>query len=93
VVGLEAGCDLDGLATCFGATTVTPGSGVADPAVCDIAVPLSKAVDRMATAEAATKLDDNLMTVSSQIQAGCAIPIRPRYHGYSFFRTSASQGS
>jgi hypothetical protein len=54
---------------------------------------LSKAVDRMATAEAATKLDDNLMTVSSQIQAGCAIPIRPRYHGYSFFRTSASQGS
>lgn len=67
-------CGLCGLATCFGATTVMPGSGVADPvAVCDTAVPLgphSNTVDRIATDERATKLGDNLMAMSSQIQAG-----------------------
>ena len=57
---------LCGLATCLGASTVMLGSGVAEAvAVRDIAVPLgphNNAVDRIATAEGATKLDDNLMT-------------------------------
>jgi hypothetical protein len=60
---------------------------VAEPvAVCDTAVPLrphSNAVDRIATAEDATGLDDNLMTMSSQIQEGHAVPVRTRYHTYS----------
>jgi hypothetical protein len=50
-----------------------PGSWVAEPvAVCDIAGPLrphSNAVDKMAKAEGVKKLDEDLMTVSSQIQA------------------------
>ena len=72
------------LATCFGATIVMLGSGVAAPvAVCDTAVPLrphSNAVDKMAIAEGATMLDEDLMTVSSQIQDGkchpsiCTVP-------------------
>src|SRR6476660_6655037 len=57
-----------GLATCLGGATVTLGSWVLEPvAVCDIAVPLgphNNAVDRIATAERATTLDDNLMTMS-----------------------------
>ena len=56
------------LATCFGAATVTLGSELDEPAVCDRAVPLraqSNAVDRIATAEDATKPDDILMTMSS----------------------------
>src|SRR3981081_3056469 len=63
------------------------GSAVAEPvAVCDTAVPLrphSNAVDRIATAAGATGLDDNLMTMSSQIQEGYAVPVRTRYHNYS----------
>jgi len=54
-----------GLATCFGATTVMLGSGAATPVSgCDIAGALrlhSNAVDRIAIAEGATKLDDDLM--------------------------------
>jgi len=77
---------LCGLATCFGAWTVMLGSEVAKPvAVCDIAVPLgphNNAVDRMATAEGATKLDDNLMTCPSQIRDGNAVPIVARYHTF-----------
>jgi hypothetical protein len=45
-----------------------PGSGAAAPvSICDIAVPLrlhSNAVDRIAIAEGATKLDDDLMIIS-----------------------------
>jgi hypothetical protein len=56
-----------GLATCFGASTVMVGSGPAEPvAVCDDAGPHSKTVDKTATAEGATKLDDNPMTMSSR---------------------------
>jgi len=72
--GLATRCGLFGLATCSGATTVMPGSGVADPvAVCDTAAPLrphSNTVDRIATGERATKLGDKLMAMSSQIEAG-----------------------
>jgi hypothetical protein len=56
------------LATCFGAATVTLGSELEEPAACDRAVPLraqSNTVDRIATAEGATKPDDNLMAKSS----------------------------
>ena len=56
------------------------GSGAAEPAaVCDIAVPLrlhSNAVDRIAIAEGATKLDDGLMIISDQIQDGHSVPMR-----------------
>jgi hypothetical protein len=54
---------LYGLATCFGASTVTPGSWV-----CDIAAPLrphNNAADRIAPAEGAPRLDEILMTRSS----------------------------
>jgi hypothetical protein len=60
-----------GLAICFGASTVTLGSWGTEPVpVCDIAVPLklqSNAVETSAIAEDATKLDDNLMTVSPKV--------------------------
>ena len=60
--------DRCGLATCFGASTVMLGSWAAEAGVgCDIAVPLrlhSNAVDRSAIAEGATKLDDDVMTIS-----------------------------
>jgi hypothetical protein len=56
------------------------GSGAAAPvAVSDIAVPLwlhSNAVDRIAIAEGATKLDNDLMTISDQIQDGHSVPVR-----------------
>jgi hypothetical protein len=70
-----------GLAVCFGATTVTLGSAAPD-AVCDIAgrpKPNSNAIDRMATAEGATKLD-SLMARSSEIRGG-----------YAFYLLSASE--
>ena len=71
--GLAARRDLFGVATCFGATTVMPGSGVLDPvAVCDTAVPLrphSNAIDREAANERAKKLGDILMAMFSQIPA------------------------
>jgi len=60
--GLATG--LCGLATCFGASTVMPGRVPEPVAVCDTAVPLrahNNAVDRIATAEGATRLDDILM--------------------------------
>ena len=56
---------LCGLATCVGASTVMLGSGAGPVAVCDTAVPLepqSNAVDTIAMAEGAAKLEDNLMT-------------------------------
>ena len=56
------------------------GSGAAAPVSgCDIAVPLrlhSNAVDRIAIAEGATKLDDDLMIISDQIQDGHSVPMR-----------------
>src|SRR6202011_947392 len=55
-----------GLATCFGASTVTLGS-VEFGVVCDIAAPVklhSNAAERIATAEGATRLDDILITRS-----------------------------
>jgi hypothetical protein len=56
----------DGLATCFGASTVTVGSeGAGAVAVCAVAGPHSKIVDTTATTEGATTLDDNLMTMFS----------------------------
>jgi hypothetical protein len=55
-----------GLAACFGASTVMLGSGAAGVAVCDAAGPNSKTADMTATAEGTTKLDDNLMTMSSR---------------------------
>jgi hypothetical protein len=69
------GFGLCGLATCFGASTVMPGSWPAGPvAVCDIAVslrPHSNAVDRIAKAEGATKLEDNLMTRLPNLERKC----------------------
>jgi hypothetical protein len=54
------------------------GSEAPEPvAVCDTAVPLrphTNAVDKMAIAEGATMLDEDLMTVSSQIQDGKCHP-------------------
>jgi hypothetical protein len=54
-----------GLALCSGGVTVMLGSGVAEPvAVCDTAVllsPHSNAVDKMAIAERAKRLDEDLM--------------------------------
>ena len=57
---------LCGLAACFGATTVMVGSEAAPVAVCEVAGPHSRIVDTAATAEGATKLDDNLMIMSSR---------------------------
>jgi hypothetical protein len=59
---------------------VTLGSEVEDPAVCDTAAPpraQSNAVDRMATAEGATKPDDNRPTISFRIRDGFC---RPNVH-------------
>jgi hypothetical protein len=68
-----------GLATCFGASTVTLGSEEAGPvAVCDVAGPHSKIVDKTATTEGATKLDDNLMTMFSQWRR-CRLNMYARY--------------
>jgi hypothetical protein len=60
------------LATCFGASTVTPGSRVAE-SVCDIAGPLrphNNSIDKSATAELATKSDESLIAMSSQLGTG-----------------------
>jgi hypothetical protein len=61
---------------CFGASTTTLGSEVVAPpedvAVCDIAVPLrphsSSAIDKMATARLATKSEEILIALSSQMR-------------------------
>jgi hypothetical protein len=54
-----------GLAACFGASTVTEGSGAGElVAVCDATGPHSKTVDKKAKAEGATNFDDSLMTMS-----------------------------
>ena len=64
-----------GLATCFGATTVMPGSRLVEPvAVCATAVPFSNTVDRTARAEGATRPDDILITRSPKSGDQC----RPR---------------
>ncbi len=71
--------DLCGLATCFGASDRDGGSEAAEPVwVCDIAVPLGphgNAVDRIARAEGAAKLDDNLTTCPLP-KAGTGMPSR-----------------
>jgi hypothetical protein len=78
---LLAACDLCGglairlccLANCFGAKTVTLGSEELG-LVCDIAAPVrlhSNAVDRMATAEDAIRLDDILITRSPETGRKC----------------------
>jgi hypothetical protein len=62
---------LCGLAICFGASIVTPGSRA-----CDMAVPLrphNNAVAMIATAESVTRLDDILITRSPQMPS----PVRP----------------
>ena len=82
---LAACLGLSGLATCLGASTVMLGSGVAAVAVCDMAVslgPHNNAIDRIATAEGATNLDDNLMTCPSKIRDGHAVPTGARYHAF-----------
>jgi len=62
---LAARSGLIGFATGFGASTVTGGSVLVEPAViCDAAGPHSKAVDKTARAEGTTKLDDSLITMS-----------------------------
>ena len=64
------GLGFSGRSNCLGAPTTTPGSEVTPAtrgSVCDIAGPMelhSDAVNRMATAEGATRLDDILMTRS-----------------------------
>jgi hypothetical protein len=63
--------DMCGLATCFGASTVTGGIVAAEPVgICDAAGAHSKIVDKAATAEGTTRLDENLMTMSFQIRDG-----------------------
>jgi hypothetical protein len=58
---------------CFGASTVTLGSEEAGPvAVCDTAGPLSNAVDKIAAADEAAKLD--LMTCSPKLRTGNVVP-------------------
>ena len=64
-----------------------PGSGAATPvSICDIAVLLrlhSNAVDRIAMAEGATKLDDDLIVISDQIQDRHSVPMRTKVpHAY-----------
>lgn len=72
-----------GLAACIGASTVTAGSCVAEPvAVCDTAVPHAphnNAVERIATAEGAARLDDILTTVLPNPDIN-ALPVRTPYH-------------
>jgi hypothetical protein len=63
-------CGFSGLATrCFGAWMVMLGSELPAEGVCDIAVPPrphNNAIDRIATAAGATRLDDILMRRSSK---------------------------
>ena len=61
-----------GLATCFGASTMTPGSEAAEPvAACAVPPrPHSNSIDTIATAGLAAKIDENLMAVSSQNRDG-----------------------
>ena len=73
-------------ARCLGASTTMFGSEVVAPegiAVCDIAVSLrphsSSAIDKIATAELATKSDENLTAVFSQMRGQ---PISSRNSGY-----------
>jgi hypothetical protein len=67
--GLTTGSARCGLAICFGAGTVMLGSWLVGPvAVCEAAVPLSNTVDRTATAEGATRLDDIPINAFSQIR-------------------------
>jgi len=63
------------------------GSEAPEPvAVCDIAGPHSRIVDTTATAEDATKLDDNLMTISPE--GGRAAPMSMHVTAHSRnFRT------
>src|SRR5581483_2888681 len=70
-----------GLASGFGATTVTLGS-VEPGVVCDIAAPVrlhSNAVDRIATAADATKLDDIVILVLPNPDLN-AVPVRTPHH-------------
>jgi hypothetical protein len=68
---------LGGLATCFGASTVTEGSVAEEPVgICDAAGPHSRTVDKAATVEGTTRLDDNLMTMSFLIPHGDAVRVK-----------------
>src|SRR4051812_516128 len=59
--------DTCGLATRFGASTVTGGIVAAEPVgICDAAGAHSKIVDKAAMVEGTTRLDENLMTMSFQ---------------------------
>src|ERR1700761_5081030 len=68
-----------GVATCFGSTTVTLGSDVEGPAVCDTAALPGKhsiVVDKRTTAAGATRPDDNLMTRSLHPDRGGLLLLR-----------------
>ena len=74
-------CLCGGLALCSGAVTVTLGRGELG-VVCEAAVqlrPHNNAVDRIATAEGATRLDDILIT-RSPIPDINAVPVRTPHH-------------
>jgi hypothetical protein len=98
---IPCGFGLCGHATCFGASTTTPGSEVVAPsngvAACDIVAPLrpyrSSANDEIATARLATKSDENLIATSSRIRDGTFHPGRqditfPGELGHSNFNLS-----
>src|SRR5262249_3427284 len=91
--GVTPGPGLCGRATCLGACTVMLGSWLVGPvAVCDIAVPLSNAVDRIATAEGATRLDDILIPRSPNPGTNAA-PVRTPYHlSNQYFRRQITDG-
>jgi hypothetical protein len=81
--GFAACCGLCRLTICFGAWTVMLGSEgtVAAVVVCDIAVPLrphNNAVDRIATAEGATRLDDILITRSPRADEICSYLLKAK---------------
>ena len=61
------------------------GSGAAEPvAACDTAVQLglhSNAIDKIATAKGAAKLEDNLITCAP-VRDGNAVPVSARYHNF-----------
>ena len=55
---------------------MTLGIGAAEPVVCDTAIPLklhSNEIDKIAIAEGPKRLDEDLMTLSSQIQDDYAV--------------------
>ena len=66
-----------GRATRLGASIVTLGSEAAEPvAVCDIAVPLRPHINSMVAVLATTRVEEDLMAISSQCGAANSTPRR-----------------